>query len=117
MYLQRISTEQLRDEFQAGEKSEVVKERVTKVREIQYQRQGCLNSELSVKQLDKICELPSESLALLEKASQRLHLSARAYHRILKLARTIADISNAEDIQKSHVAEAIGYRALDRTTV
>ena len=65
------------------------------------------------KEIEKYCALDSGSMKLLEKSVERLRLSARAYHRILKIARTIADMDNQESIQSAHVAEAIQYRRMN----
>lgn len=62
----------------------------------------------------KFCKLDGESQKLLQESFEKLHLSARAYNRILKVARTIADLDNSENIMARHVAEALQYRALDR---
>jgi magnesium chelatase family protein len=64
--------------------------------------------------VDKHCRIASDEKILLDKAMDKLQLSARAYHRILKLARTIADICECENIQQAHLTEAISYRSLDR---
>ena len=69
---------------------------------------------MTTKQLRQVCRIDAKSKQLLDNAMQRLNLSARAYDRILKVARTIADLDNIKDIQTSHVAEAIQYRSLDR---
>ncbi|HMY91006.1 MAG TPA: ATP-dependent protease, partial [Nitrosomonas sp.] len=67
-----------------------------------------------VKEIDRLCVLDTASENLLKQAINRLSLSARAYHRILKLARTIADLGNTEKINHQHIAEAIQYRRLDK---
>lgn len=97
-----------------GEKSNAIRERVEKAHQLQHDRQGKTNSRLNVKEIDQLCILDSASENLLKQAINRLNLSARAYHRILKLARTIADLGNAEKINSQHIAEAIQYRRLDR---
>jgi magnesium chelatase family protein len=72
------------------------------------------NAQLRTKELKTICELAPPTLALLKSAMQELNLSARSYTKILKIARTIADLAQQETIQPEHVAEAIQYRSLDR---
>jgi len=69
---------------------------------------------MSTRQIRKHCQAEGEAKSLLEMAMERLGLSARAYDRILKVARTVADLEGAEEIQASHIAEAIQYRSLDR---
>ena len=69
---------------------------------------------MTPKLLTKYAVLDNESLAMLKTAMQRFNLSARAYDRILKVARTIADLDNSKNIKPQHIAEAIGYRNLDR---
>jgi magnesium chelatase family protein len=69
---------------------------------------------LQIREVERWCTLDAESEALLKQAFARLSLSARAYHRILKVARTIADLAAADALSASHVAEAISYRRLDR---
>ena len=98
-----------------GEASAVVRARVTEARERQQQRGKALNSRLNNCQIEEFCSLHDADRLLLQNAMQRLQLSARAYHRILKLARTIADLAGHETITSSHLGEAIGYRQLDRS--
>jgi len=102
-------------EQQTGESSDIVRQRVIKAREIQQQRSQCANQALSNKDIDTHCSLQKQDRELLEQAIERLGLSARAWHRILKLARTIADLDSHADIQTKHLQEAISYRRLDRS--
>lgn len=100
------------------ESSEAIKERIIKARIIQqnrYKNIGIMtNSELSSKNILKYCRVNKESEAMLKNAFEVLGLSARAYNKILKVARTIADLEEKENIETNHVAEAIQYRKLDR---
>lgn len=101
------------------EKSEVIRERVIRARNIQAQRfrhePGVYaNAQMSAATLRKVCEIKPEAAELLRNAMQRLNLSARAYDRILKVSRTIADLESKEWIESHHLAEAIGFRNLDR---
>ncbi len=98
----------------AGEKSSAIRVRVTESHQRQLNRQQKTNSRLSVKEIDRYCALDTTSETLLTQAINRLNLSARAYHRILKVARTIADLSGIEKINNQHIAEAIQYRRLDK---
>ncbi|WP_207492301.1 YifB family Mg chelatase-like AAA ATPase [Aridibaculum aurantiacum] len=102
-----------------GEASNAIRERVIKAREIQAERyKDCAgtyaNAQMSSKQLREICQVNQAGEGLLKKAMERLSLSARAYDRILKVSRTIADLSASADIKIEHLAEAIQYRSLDR---
>ena len=102
-----------------GEKSARIRERVQRARLMQDHRFAKVNNvfcnaHMNTKQIRKICQLSSESLSLLEMAMERLGLSARAYNRILKVSRTIADLGGSEEIKAEHVSEAIQYRTLDR---
>ena len=100
------------------EKSKIIRKRVNKARKIQIERYKDYgiysNSELTPKLIEKFCKLNIECKQILEMAFENLGLSARAYSRILKVARTIADLEENEEIEKRHLAEAIQYRSLDR---
>lgn len=97
-----------------GETSAVVKSRVHQARQVMDQRSGKVNALLGSRDMDVFCPLLKEDAAFLETALHQLGLSIRAYHRIIKVARTIADLAGAEQIQRAHLAEALGYRAMDR---
>jgi len=106
-------------EIATGETSKVIRARVIKAREIQTARfkeneTVHYNAQMNVKQIRKYCHLNDECKALIKTAMERLNLSARAYDRILKVSRTIADLDNQKNILPSHIAEAIQYRSLDR---
>ncbi|RLD06309.1 MAG: hypothetical protein DRI65_07080 [Chloroflexota bacterium] len=94
--------------------SEQIRKQVEAVQALQVARQGVLNSKLGVKQIDEICVLDKASQQLINRAMNQLGLSARGYHRILKLARSIADLSASEAIGQMHLAQAIQFRSLDR---
>ena len=98
-----------------SEPSATVRKRVQAARERQLQRSGMANFRLGTKQIEQVCALDIENRQLLELAMQRLSLSARAAHRILKVARTVADLEGAELIGGIHLSEAIQYRCLDRS--
>ena len=97
-----------------SEPSEQVQQRVIAARARQIQRQGCPNAELSGATRDRVCALREGDQAWLLDTIERLQLSARGYHRLLNVARTIADLAEAEHIEKIHLMEALGYRSLDR---
>jgi magnesium chelatase family protein len=102
-----------------SESSKVVRERVIKAREVQTKRFKDLpgiycNAQMTKKMLEQYCAIDQVSSGLLKTAMERLGLSARAYDRILKVARTIADLENSENIKPEYIAEAIQYRSLDR---
>lgn len=96
-----------------GETSRVVRARVSAARGLQDQRQGQPNSELAARDIDPICAMDEAAAGLLRQAIARLSLSPRAYHRVLKIGRTIADLAGEARIGAAHVAEAIQYRRLD----
>lgn len=105
-------------EDRKGESSIQIKERVNKARKLQeerYKKDNIFsNSELTPKLIEKYCQIDSDSKNLLEKAFKKLNLSSRAYNRILKVARTIADLEGKKNISKEDIAEAIQYRSLDK---
>jgi len=94
----------------SAENSDTIRARVEKARELQLTLQGKANFALGSLEIDEYCQPDDAGLALLKTAISRLNLSARAYHRILKVARTIADISGQVNIQSAHIAEALQYR-------
>jgi magnesium chelatase family protein len=98
---------------QLGESSSEIRQRVERARALQQTRQGKTNAALGSLEIDAYCKTDEASTALLKTAVARMHLSARAYHRILKVARTIADLDASAEIQSAHVAEAIQYRRND----
>jgi len=102
-----------------GESSKVIRQRVTKARKIQASRfkdteSIHYNAQMNIKQIRVFCKLSEKSKCLLKNAMEKLNLSARAYDRILKVARTIADLAHSTEILTDHIAEAIQYRSLDR---
>jgi len=106
----RISWEQLDGEM--GETSAQVRTRVADARQRQQTR-GHLNARIPLNRMDSICKLTGADKELLRKAAHRFRLSPRAIHRILKVARTIADLAGQDAIQGKHLQEAIAYRGLD----
>jgi magnesium chelatase family protein len=102
-----------------AEKSEDIRERVIKARDIQIARFGTrpdlhANAQMSPQMVRDLCKISTAGQTLLKKAMEKLGLSARAYDRILKVSRTIADLADSDDIQLEHLAEAIHFRSLDR---
>ncbi|MFW6271163.1 MAG: ATP-binding protein, partial [Bacillota bacterium] len=113
-----LSVDEITGRKASEESSEKMRKDVLKAHHIQLERYKDesinYNSELKGDTLQKYCELDEDCLYLLKNAIDRLALSARAYDRILRLARTIADIEKSEKINSNHIAEAIQYRSLDR---
>ena len=101
-----------------GESSEEIRKRVVAAHKRQierYKNEGILfNSHLSASQIEKYCKLGAEESALMKNAFDKMQLSARAYHKILKIARTIADLDDSENIKAAHIAQALQFRNLDR---
>ena len=100
-----------------GETSETIRKRVQAARDIQNKRFSngesndiVCNADMRVKEVRQFCQLDEQSQSLMRAAVNQLNLSARGYHRVLKLARTIADLAGCEEIQSSHLAEALQYR-------
>ena len=107
-------------QMQPGESSETIRNRVIAARKRQEERykdfKGIYsNAQMTERMIHQFAEPDEAGLSMLRMAMERLHLSARAYNRILKVARTIADLEGTERVQSHHIAEAIGYRSLDRT--
>ena len=112
----RVDYEKLSGD-RVGESSESIRARVQAARDIQLQRftkngssDIVCNSDMCVGEIRQYCKLQDEGQSLIQAAMSQLNLSARAYHRILKLARTIADLAGCEEIQSVHLAEALQYR-------
>ena len=111
----RVPHDVLRKGSPEGEEtSATIRARVIAARNLALARAGKANALLSAKEVKHICVLSEASHHLLDQAMERFGLSNRAYHRILKLARTIADLAASPDIEIQHLSEAIGYRKLDR---
>jgi magnesium chelatase family protein len=103
----------------SGESSRLIRERVTRARDIQHRRfsRGAArtNSAMGARQVKEHCQLDAESMTYLEHAMEQLNFSARAHDRILKVARTLADLAGSEAIRPNDLLEAIQYRSLDRS--
>ena len=98
----------------AGEPSAEIRARVEAAYGRQLARQGKANARLTTREIDALCQPDAAAMTLLKQAISRLNLSARAYHRILKMARTIADLAGVEQLVSTHIAEAVQYRRFDR---
>ena len=114
-----VPFELMTGESVGAESSDQIRERVIAARNIQTQRFAedniHSNAMMESRHLKQYCKLDTQSRILMNRAMERLGLSARAHDRILKVARTIADLDSKENIQAEHIAEAIGYRRLDRS--
>ena len=97
-----------------GESSEVVRVRVARAWRRQFERQGRANARLRNTEVEKLCALSQDDRKLLNRSADSLQLSARACYRVLKVARTIADVADAETVERPHLLEAIHYRSLDQ---
>lgn len=106
----------LLDNQHKAETTSDIKIRINHAYEKQLARNGKSNAELSSKETDAICQLGKSEQKLLEQAMDKLRLSARAFHRIMRMSRTIADLEDSNTIQATHLSEAISYRSLDRFT-
>lgn len=117
-FVQTISFKDI-SKIEPGESSAEIRKRVIAARQKQSERykENCLihcNAQMTDSMIQHYCVLDDETRHLLQMAMERLNLSARAYSRILKVARTIADLEGKENIEKMHVGEAVGYRDIDR---
>jgi magnesium chelatase family protein len=110
----RLPPTQLRGDAPAGEPSRSVRARVESARDRQHRRSGKANAQLSQSETSEHCQLRAPDEQLLERAVDSLQLSARSLHRILRVARTIADLDGSDGIRTPHLSEAIGYRRIDR---
>lgn len=110
----RLAAREMRHDVPRGEATAAVRARVIAARERQARRAGKINARLSQAETERDCALAPADQSLLERAMESLQLSARAAHRILRVARTLADLDGQEHIGTGHLGEAIGYRQLDR---
>jgi magnesium chelatase family protein len=110
----RLAKDALRDTAGGRETSETVRERVVAARMRALERSGACNANLEGEQLEAVCRTGEEGIRLLDEAVERFGLSVRAYHRVLRVSRTIADLANAERVGAAHVAEALSLRALQQ---
>lgn len=113
----RIPYKKLRTNYQNIESSLIIQKRVSRARIKQLKRNnGKSNAHLNTVEMEQLLDVSEKNLILLEKIVSQLKLSARAYHRVLKIARTIADLENSQAVRRNHLLEALSYRCLDRTS-
>jgi magnesium chelatase family protein len=110
----RLPKTALRDAAAGGERSETVRERVVAARTLAFERSGVCNADLEGEQLEVMCRTGREGVRLLDEAVERFGLSVRAYHRVLRVSRTIADLGGADRVGAAHIAEALSLRALEQ---
>lgn len=109
-----VDRKTLFNDSEKSESSATIKQRVELAFNKQISRSGKTNAELSSRETEEQCKLKSTEIKLLDQAMEKLKLSARAYHRILRMSRTIADLDDSNNIEVKHLSEAISYRSLDR---
>jgi magnesium chelatase family protein len=114
VHVPRLEFKSLRERSGGREASTEVAARVRRTRELQIHRQGACNARLDIAAVERYCTPNAAGLSILERAMQHLDLSARGYHRVLKVARTIADMSGQSQMEVAHIAEALALRSLDR---
>lgn len=110
----KLAKGSLHDNKQRGETSSQIRQRVLRAHQLQLNRQGKLNAHLTNRELDRYAKLTPTDAEFLESAMEKLSLSIRAYHRVIKVARTIADLDDSKNIHKTHLAQSLSYRAMDR---
>ena len=115
VHVVRVPVEAMRADTAEVECSADVAKRVVHVRELQLARQGCVNARLRNRDIERFCRPTAKARQLLDRASTKLGFSARAYHRVLKVARTIADLAGAAQIDTAQISEAMSLRKLDRS--
>jgi magnesium chelatase family protein len=115
VHVVRVPVEAMRADTSEVECSADVAKRVVHVRELQLARQGCVNARLRNRDIERFCRPTTKARQLLDRASTKLGFSARAYHRVLKVARTIADLAGAAQIDTAQISEAMSLRKLDRS--
>lgn len=110
----RVATHAMRAQSHTIEGSAAVAHRVARARELQLERQQATNARLNNREIDRYCTMTRDAAALLDRAATVLNISARSYHRVLKVARTIADLAEEDRVAANHVGEAMTLRRLDR---